>query len=419
MAKIEELPDDHVEEPVIGPMRPPPPPAAPAPSGPDAPLSLEAMIQQASEAHFAKNPIDGSSAPGAELPSAMAEIKNTTADEFLRQMNKMPLFMTELDETGADDTSENTALEAIKALQEEGEPWEVALNFKISGNERFKQKMYLDAREFYTKALAVKCDRDDINVACLNNRAQCNLEMRNYRKCITDCREALKITPNAEKTWFRSAKALLALDKVDEAETCIANAVMLAPEHTQILDLQEKIKKRKEHLEKLDAERRERESKKKWAADAIKIALQARNISTRKTSSPPELPDGIKIAFAEEGKPESGLTFPVLLIYHLHLQTDMIAAMPETTTVGEQLTEVLSEPLPWDEKKEYSVNSVECYMETKMGGLVKFGRKVSLLELLSGGKVEIVDGLVKVLVVPRARNAEFIEKWKKTMRSQQ
>jgi hypothetical protein len=58
-------------------------------------------------------------------------------------------------------------------------------------------------------------------------------------------------------------------------------------------------------------------------------------------------------------------------------------------------------------------------MSTKTGGLVKVGKKVSLLELLSGGKVEIVDGLVKVLVVvPKARNAEFIEKWKKTMKPQ-
>jgi hypothetical protein len=294
----------------------------------------------------------------------------------------------------------------------------VALNFKVSGNERFKQKMYLDAREFYTKALTVKCDRDDINFACLNNRAQCNLEMKNYRKCITDCRDALKITPNAEKTWFRSAKALLALDKVEEAEACIANAIMLNPEHTQINELAGKIEKRKEHLEKLEAVRRERERKKKWEEDAIKIALKARNIPTKKTNSPPEMPDGIKIAFAEQGKPESGLTFPILLIYHLHLQTDMIAAMPETTTVGEQLTEVLAEPQPWDDKREYTVGGVECYMETKTGGLVKVGRKVSLLELLSGGKVEVVDGLVKVLVIPRARNAEFIEKWKKTMKRQ-
>ncbi|KAF8249475.1 HSP chaperone complex subunit [Wilcoxina mikolae CBS 423.85] len=368
------------------------------------------MISEAASAHFGK-PVSG-----AELPAAIASVKNTTAEEFLRQMNKMPLFMTELDETGEDDDGENIALEAIKALQEEGEPWEIALNFKDTGNERFKWKNYTDAREFYTKALAVKCDRNDINIACLNNRAQCNLEMQNYRKCITDCREALKLDSRNDKPWFRAAKALLALDKIDEAAECIENAKLLNPTHTQILALAEKISKRKEHLERQDMVRKEKERKRKWEADALVIALKARNIPTRSTPQPPEMPDGIAIKFMEQGKPESGLAFPVLLIYHLHLQTDMIVAMPETATVGEQLVEVLAEPQSWDQKGEYTVAGVDCYMETKTGGLVKVGRKVSLLEVLSGGKVEVVDGLVKILVVPRARNAEFVEKWKKTMR---
>jgi hypothetical protein len=106
MAIIEELPDD--------------PAPAPLPNGlKNQHLSLETMIQEAASAHFGK-PVSG-----AELPAAIASVKNTTAEEFLRQMNKMPLFMTELDETGEDDDGENIALEAIKALQEEGEPSEV------------------------------------------------------------------------------------------------------------------------------------------------------------------------------------------------------------------------------------------------------------------------------------------------------
>lgn len=262
----------------------------------------------------------------------------------------------------------------------------------------------------------MKCDRDDINIACLNNRAQCNLEMQNYRKCITDCREALKLDPRNDKPWFRAAKALLALDKIEEAAECIENARLLNPTHTQILALAEKILKRREHLERQEKLRQERERKRKWEADALTIALKARNIPTRSTAQPLEMPDGITIKFQEQGKPESGLAFPVLLIYHLHLQTDIIAAMPETATVGEQLVEVLAEPQEWDQKREYTVAGVDCYMETKTGGLAKVGRKVSLLEVLSGGKVEVVDGLVKILVVPRARNAEFVEKWKKTMR---
>jgi tetratricopeptide (TPR) repeat protein len=238
----------------------------------------------------------------------------------------------------------------------------------------------------------------------------------NYRKCITDCRAAIKIDPKSEKPWFRSAKALLALDKLDEARNCIDNALLLKPDHSQIKDLAEKIRKRKEYVEKLNREREEREKKRKWEVDALRIALQVRAIPMRKTSAPPDMPDEMVIKFEKEGDLQSQLLFPVLLIYHCHMQTDLIAGMPETGTVGEQLAEVLSEPLPWDKDKEYTLAGVECYMETKTGGLVKVGRKVSLLEVLSGGKVEVVDGLVRLLVVPRKRNAGFVEEWKKKMK---
>ncbi len=56
--------------------------------------------------------------------------------------------------------------------------YQVAKNFKEQGNDCFKTKQLKDAREFYTKALAVKCGVNEIDEACLNNRAQCNLDMR-------------------------------------------------------------------------------------------------------------------------------------------------------------------------------------------------------------------------------------------------
>ena len=94
-------------------------------------LSMDAMIKEAADAHFGggKNAPGGldagrNSVPGAELPKAIADVKLQSTEEFLKQLNKMPLFMTELDEEG-EDGGENEALEAIKALAYEGEPWEV------------------------------------------------------------------------------------------------------------------------------------------------------------------------------------------------------------------------------------------------------------------------------------------------------
>jgi len=377
-------------------------------------LTLDGMIEAASAAHFGGD--GGGGTIGAALPDAIASVRNTTADEFIRQLNKMPLFMTELDETGEDDVSANDALDAIRALQDEGEPHEIALTFKASGNERFKWRNFTDAREFYTKALNVGCADAAINVACLGNRAQCNLEMGNYRKCIADCRAAIALDAKADKPWFRSAKALLALDRVDEAEACIANARALNPSHAQIGGLADRIAERKAHLARQEALRLERERRNQWNENAIRVALRARNIPVRSTSSPAVMPDGVHIAFSEPGRLESHLNFPVVLLYPLHQRTDMVTAVPEVATVAEQLEDVLAEPQAWDAAIEYTPRSVECYMETRTGGLVKVGRKVSLLEVLSGGKVEVVDGQVTVLVVPKARTAEFVEMWK-TMRS--
>jgi hypothetical protein len=65
---------------------------------------------------------NGDTAP--ELPAPLAEAKNQSVDEFVKSLNKMPFFMTEMDET-ADDGGENEALEALKALAYEGTPEEV------------------------------------------------------------------------------------------------------------------------------------------------------------------------------------------------------------------------------------------------------------------------------------------------------
>lgn len=53
------------------------------------------------------------------------------------------------------DGENNTALEAIRALQYEGTKAEIAQGFKEQGNEMVKAKMWRDAKEFYTKAVAV------------------------------------------------------------------------------------------------------------------------------------------------------------------------------------------------------------------------------------------------------------------------
>lgn len=94
---------------------------------------------------------------------------------------------------------ENVMLDAIRALQHEGTRSEVALNFREQGNEYAKTKSWVDAKEFYTKAIAVlnvKKEDDkwekptdpaqeekalrEAREACYANRALCNLELSGF-----------------------------------------------------------------------------------------------------------------------------------------------------------------------------------------------------------------------------------------------
>jgi len=145
---------------------------------------------------------DGAQAVSVSMPPAMAEAKSLGVDELVKEMNRMPLFMTSLDDTDGKG-GENVALEALKALAYEGTRAEIAENFRQQGNERARAKQWTDAKEFYDKAIAalrgpqnapdpdaegpdvinVELDEEEeakkeraTEEACYINRALCNLE---------------------------------------------------------------------------------------------------------------------------------------------------------------------------------------------------------------------------------------------------
>jgi hypothetical protein len=91
-------------------------------------------------------------------------------------------------------------------------------------------------------------------------------------------------------------------------------------------------------------------------------------------------------------------------------QTDFIKAFSEMDRIFDHLEYLF--PLPWDVKHEYQASSVDCFMETITGGLIKAGKKLPFLQILSGGKVEVVDDLVKIIVVPASKSQRFIEEFK-------
>ncbi|KAF2631599.1 hypothetical protein BU25DRAFT_479215 [Macroventuria anomochaeta] len=420
-----------------------------------------------------------------DLPPAMAEIKSQSVDEVLAEMNRMPLFMTTLDETDGEG-GENMMLEALKAIAYEGTRYEIAENFRQQGNECAKAKQWADAKEFYDKAIAalkgpqskpdpeadakggkvieVELDEEEeakkekvVEEACYVNRALCNLEKsklptfdislrtlfvpkgksteicpcndtaatpeeanvqlpspvsgHNYRSCINDCASTLRINPSNVKAYYRSGTACLALDKLPEAKDACEFGLKLDPSNAPLKALAEKIQKRTDYIAKVETDRIAREEKAASERATLDLALKARNVTVRSTGDEaPDLEDA-KIQLSNPLDPSSPLSFPVLLLYPAHSQSDFIKAFNEHQTLPEHLDYIF--PLPWDEENEYTVDGVEAYMETVAGGLIKVGKKMALHKVLGSGKVVVSDGLVRMSVVPKAKSAAWIEEFKK------
>lgn len=139
-------------------------------------------------------------------------------------------------------------------------------------------------------------------------------------------------------------------------------------------------------------------------------ALRARNIRVRTSAQPPEMEDAAVHLSPDPLSPTSTLMFPVVLLYPLDLQSDFVKAFSEMDTVPQHLEYIF--PLPWDTAQSYTLQSVEYYMETGSGGLVKVGKNVTLGKVLGSDGVEVVDGIVRINVLPKSKAKGWIEEMK-------
>ncbi|GAB1316635.1 HSP70/90 co-chaperone [Madurella fahalii] len=407
-----------------------------------------------------------------ELPPGRTLNAGMTLEETLADLNRHPLFMTELDPS-----EDNDELAALQALAYDGTPLENATNFKEQGNECFRGKHWADAKEFYSKgvailaaeearrakgikkkikvqkpvAVAISPDYDPssshsvVQEAELHegaakekeeggeveevddsptetaseralletlyvNRAACHLFLQNYRSCTLDCGAALRLNPHNVKALYRSARALLAVNKIPEADDACARGLRLDPGNQALQALAEEIVRAHDADAARRAREEERLARERQKKTLLRAALQARGIRARATGKKPDMEDARVRLVPDELDPHSGLVFPTMLLYPLQMESDFIKAFGEAETLEQHFAYVF--PLPWDKAGEYESGKVECYIENVKGGLVKVGRKVPLLKVLSGGNVEVVDELLRVFVVPRGKAEEWVREWK-------
>lgn len=391
----------------------------------------------------AQNSSNGGGSMMPELPPALAAVRNKTTEEILADLNKSPLFMTELED--------NDDVAALQALAYEGTPLENASDFKESGNECYKEGKLGDAKEFYTKGINIltaevrrrargepptpaadsnsngdpgaappKTSSDDPDevareAAVLEslhiNRAACHLELRNYRSCTVDCAAALNLNPRNIKALYRSARALSRLNKIPEAEDAVERGLALDPENAPLQAVRAEVAERRRVQAKRQQREEERAATEVRRRYLLRVALRQRGVRTRSTDRPPDM-DGARCQLVPDpdDADASSLAFPTMILYPADMQSDFIKAFGEQDCVGVHLSYLL--PLPWDHNGAYTQSGVECYVETAKGSLLKLGKKVPLIKVLALDSMEVVDELVRIFVLPKAKAAKWVKEFK-------
>ena len=289
--------------------------------------------------------------------------------------------------------------------------------------------------------------------------------IENYRRTIADSTAAVELfsTGPSPKAYYRTSLAFLGLARLDEAAEALTIGLNLAPNDSAMHRLRELIDARREDAQRnLHRQRVQKEqalAKKRTVRTAIKTrgwrltetSPHHANTTRSKTGTTgsgdeggPEAVDleDATIFLSDPFDAESVLHVPMLILYPMVNQSDFIKAVAETETLTGLLRMVL--PVPWEEDpiddtasddgkegKEYQrLDAVDGFMETitvtpstqkdrrekepGTKGLIKVGKKIPLGDILRQGKVGVVDGMLKVMIVPKGKKTEtFITEYKR------
>lgn len=351
-----------------------------------------------------------------ELPPQLANIANKTADDVMSELNKVPFFMAELDEDAK--AGENPELEALRALAYDGEPDEVATNFKNQGNDCYKLKDYKNAIEYYTKGLDIECGFDTINASLYSNRAACNLELKNYRKCIEDCKQVLLIDGKNVKACYRSGKAFFLVDRYDEAKQILQYGLSIDPDNNSMKDvLNQVISKENKIKAAKEAKQKELEYQ-KMKQSILDNSIKLRRYTILSTNNPGDYLKDAQIRLEDEKDHESQLIIPAMILYPTIDEFDYVAEISELATPLEIIEMILNRPREWFENpkhENFTVKKLDCYMETEAGGLIKIGKKMALNTALlnQAPKAPLFDNALRLFVVPKVDAAQWLSTWNK------
>ena len=98
--------------------------------------------------------------------------------------------------------------------QDELNMYRTANDLKEKGNERFKEKEFLKAAEFYSSALKYCTEFAKFSAMVYCNRAAAKGELGQYEACVADCSRAVQLFPRYIKAHLRKARAEAKLNSI-------------------------------------------------------------------------------------------------------------------------------------------------------------------------------------------------------------
>jgi len=293
----------------------------------------------------------------------------TTKEGIEKLTESMPLSASHLN-------PESETFQALQAIADETDPVERALCFKSSGNAAYQmhiksksKKRLQDAYVYYTKAIDVKCEDDQLNSVLRVNRAMASMKQKNYRRVIDDCEISIKLQNTYVKAYLFAAKAAIAIEKWKECKKFAEQGLVHATEEkkeTEIrifnkylktsltkIAIQEEVE-RKATEKRLEKQRREAELQQAIVERKLKISKPVFEYQ--------EYIGDAQIRLDEE----KYLHWPVVFLYPEAMQFDIIGDFNEINTLQDHLAMMFppqAAPPAWDTQRKYHFDRLQVFYE--------------------------------------------------------
>jgi tetratricopeptide (TPR) repeat protein len=253
---------------------------------------------------------------------------------------------------------------------------------------------------------------------------------------LRDCSQVLTANPKSEKAYYRSAAALFALERFEEAIDCCDRCLSFSPDNAGVKALRQNAFSAEDarlvKIKQIEARERQAKMDRIKLASALKVTWLKRLVGQythfsqgRNIIKLSDVPDGTPytIHFDESGS----LVFPVWFLYPQHGVSDMIQEFSEDTTFVDHLDAMFSPdgpPPPFDPSRtQYTSANLVVYATTHRKRALKCGKRTTLRELLDSAKakegekadgLEMKDGCLNFVVVPKGdEEKKWIDEFKR------